>query len=144
MIGSKMTVFIVAMAMSTVLSVTAIAAPIAASAQCATIDDSDTTAQGNNANPFQGADELVDDDDEATDGINSQSANNGATVSGSEFQTSDPSLSNSLADNDINIIVDQNDGIANCNAQTDVGPQSNSQKDIATNAFNVTTEVFSG
>jgi hypothetical protein len=81
LIGTKITVFIVAM--STALSVTPIAAPIAASAQCETLGDSDTTAQGNNAIPVQNADELLDDDDEGGNGTNSQSTNNGATASDS-------------------------------------------------------------
>jgi hypothetical protein len=118
--GARMTIFIVAMAMSTVLSVS----PIAASAQCETLGDSDTTAQGNNANPFQGADELLDDDDEATDGTNSQSTNTG---------------------NDFNTIVALNTGVANCNAQTgSAPPQSNSLTGLAVNDFDAINEALGG
>jgi hypothetical protein len=142
LIGTKMTVFIVAM--STVLSVTPIAAPIAASAQCETLGDSDTTAQGNNAIPVQNADELLDDDDEGGNGENAQSANNGATASDSEFQPSDTRLSNSNADNDINTIVALNTGVANCNAQTGAAPQSNGLTGLAVNDFDATIDAFGG
>ena len=142
MIGSKMTVFIVAM--STVLSVTPIAAPIAASAQCETLGDSDTTAQGNNAIPVQNADELLDDDDEGGNGTNSQSTNNGATASDSEFQPSETDQSNSNAGNDINTIVALNTGVANCNAQTGAAPQSNGLTGLAVNDFDAIIEAAGG
>jgi hypothetical protein len=133
-----MTVFIVAM--STVLSVT----PIAASAQCETLGDSDTTAQGNNAIPVQNADELLDDDDEGGNGTNSQSTNNGATASDSEFQPSETDQSNSNAGNDINTIVALNTGVANCNAQTGAAPQSNGLTGLAVNDFDAIIEAAGG
>jgi hypothetical protein len=137
-----MTVFIVAT--STVLSVTPIAAPIAASAQCETLGDSDTTAQGNNAIPVQNADELLDDDDEGGNGTNSQSTNNGATASDSEFQPSETDQSNSNAGNDINTIVALNTGVANCNAQTGAAPQSNGLTGLAVNDFDAIIEAAGG
>jgi hypothetical protein len=137
-----MMVFIVAM--STVLSVTPIAAPIAASAQCETLGDSDTTAQGNNAIPVQNADELLDDDDEGGNGTNSQSTNNGATASDSEFQPSETDQSNSNAGNDINTIVALNTGVANCNAQTGAAPQSNGLTGLAVNDFDAIIEAAGG
>lgn len=133
-----MTVFIVAM--STVLSVT----PIAASAQCETLGDSDTTAQGNNAIPVQNADELLDDDDQGGNGTNSQSTNNGATASDSEFQPSETDQSNSNAGNDINTIVALNTGVANCNAQTGAAPQSNGLTGLAVNDFDAIIEAAGG
>jgi hypothetical protein len=142
LIGTKITVFIVAM--STALSVTPIAAPIAASAQCETLGDSDTTAQGNNAIPVQNADELLDDDDEGGNGTNSQSTNNGATASDSEFQPSETDQSNSNAGNDINTIVALNTGVANCNAQTGAAPQSNGLTGLAVNDFDAIIEAAGG
>jgi hypothetical protein len=99
-------------------------APIAALAQTAVIVNSDTNAQQNIATQVQNADELVDDQGEG----GSNPSNNGATVTGGEFQTAEVDQENNLVDNDVNTI-DLDATVTDSNVQTDVAAESNNPVD---------------
>jgi|Tabmets5t2r1_1033131.scaffolds.fasta_scaffold13933_4 hypothetical protein len=128
MIRTETMAFIVAMSSVLGLGI----APIAALAQTAVIVDSDTTIQQNTATQVQNADELVDDDDQGEGGSNP--SNNGATVTGGEFQTSEVTQSNNLVDNDVNTI-DQRAEISDSSVQTDLTAESNNPVDNNVNTI---------